>query len=135
MGHPATTFLTYSNKHGTGKCERTTTTTTTTPTALVSSISSTTFASHSLKNKSIPHQSSEFEKTRQGRSSSLSSTRRLLWWSAVVLTVTSIFFSSCLGEVEGKHAWERPGCHKVGKFFLTITLPLLVLLRGKEGKG
>lgn len=118
MGHPATTFLTNPNTQGTKKCERAISPTTST--TLSSSISSTTLALHSLQNESIPHQSSEFEKTRQGHSSSLSSTRRLLWWSAVVLSVTFIFFSSCLGEAEGKHAWERPGCHKVGKFFLRL---------------
>ncbi len=116
MGHPETTFLPSPKKQGTRKCKRANTTITTS-TAFSSSISSKALALHPLKNESIPRQSSEFEKTRQGHSSSLSSTRRLLWWSAVVLSVTFILFSSCLGEVEGKHAWERPGCHKVGKFF------------------
>lgn len=34
------------------------------------------------------------------------------WWAAVLLSVTIIL---SVGLAEGKHAWERPGCHKVGK--------------------
>lgn len=39
---------------------------------------------------------------------------KLCWGSCLLLSVT-LLLSCCSGMAEGKHAWERPGCHKVGK--------------------
>jgi len=38
--------------------------------------------------------------------------QRGMWWAMVVMALL-ITISS--GNADGRHSWERPGCHKVGK--------------------
>ncbi|CAL8143619.1 unnamed protein product [Orchesella dallaii] len=55
-----------------------------------------------LRNEVIPQRSPSYRFNLEGGWS--------LWLACLLL---SVFLFSC-GETEAKHAWERPGCHKVG---------------------
>lgn len=58
-----------------------------------------------------PYSSSAAASTKRGQSLGGS-----WWWACLMLSLLLILSSSSFcGLAEAKHAWERPGCHKVGK--------------------
>ncbi len=60
--------------------------------------------------------------------------QKTLWWAAVVTMAVFASISSSdadigLGLGLGRHSWERPGCHKVGKLCTIIEICTITLYK------